>query len=127
MLPLRFPWVWWALGWTLVAGVCFGSLMPSTWIPGGFTVRDKILHAGAYLVLMLWFSGIYARRRHWIIALLLFILGFALDFAQAGSATRTFDLRDVAANAGGILLGFALAWFLFEGWCRRVEQWIGSV
>jgi len=121
MLTLRFPWLWWALGWLLVAGVTVGSLIPGTWLPT-FSLRDKAVHAGTYCLLMIWFSGLYRRERHWIIALLLIALGFLLDLAQAPSATRSFDLADVAANAGGILLGLVLAHYIFEGWCRRVEQ-----
>jgi VanZ family protein len=121
MLTLRFPWLWWALGWLLVAGVTVGSLIPGTWLPT-FSLRDKVVHAGTYCLLMIWFSGLYRRERHWIIALLLIALGFLLDLAQAPSATRSFDLADVAANAGGILLGLVLARYIFEGWCRRVEQ-----
>jgi len=122
MLPLRYPWVWWVLGWLLIAGVVIGSLMPAFEIPH-VLIRDKAMHAGAYCLLTIWFAGIYGRHRHWLIGLLLFALGFALDLAQATTTTRSFDLADVAANAGGILLGLALAWFIFEGWCRRVEQW----
>lgn len=121
MLPLRFPWLWWTLGWLLVVGVTLGSLVPSAWIPG-ITSSDKLLHIGSYMTLMVWFSGLYRRERHIVIALLLFVFGFGLDFAQSASPYRTYDLRDVAANAGGILLGLLLSRFVFEGWCRRVEQ-----
>jgi len=121
MLPLRFPWVWWTLGWLLIAGVTVGSLMPGAWVPG-FSPRDKILHAGSYLVLMVWFSGLYRRESHIWIALLLLMFGFLLDLAQGATSSRIFDLRDVAANAGGILIGLLLSRFLLKGWCQRVEQ-----
>lgn len=123
MLPLRYPWVWWVLGWLLVASVAVGSLIPGSWVPvPGFSPRDKLLHAGSYLILMVWFSGLYRRERHIIIALLLLVLGFALDVAQSATPTRVFDLHDVAANAGGILVGLLLARFVFVRWCQRVEQ-----
>ena len=121
MLPLRYPWVWWSLGWLLVLGVVFGSLLPRVWMPD-FTSSDKFMHSGSYLVLMLWFSGLYRRERHLAIALLLFVLGLVLDVSQSLSPYRTFDWRDVAANAGGILVGLLLSRFALEGWCRRVEQ-----
>ena len=121
MLKLRFPWVWWTLGWLLVAGVAVGSLMPARLMPG-LSPRDKLLHAGSYLILMLWFSGLYRRERHLLIAALLLALGFVLDVAQNASPGRVFDLRDVAANAGGILVGLLLSRLIFEGWCARVEQ-----
>jgi hypothetical protein len=121
MLNLRYPWAWWSCGWLLVIGISIGSLIPGDYLPD-FSIRDKLLHAGAYGLLMLWFAGLYRRERHWIIAALIFALGFALDLAQAGTSSRSFELADVAANAGGILVGFALAFTLFEGWCRRFEQ-----
>ena len=121
MPPLRYPWVWWTLGWLLVAGVAVGSLIPGSMV-AGFSPRDKLLHAGSYLVLMVWFSGLYRRERHIVIALLLLAFGFALDVAQGATPDRVFDLRDVAANAGGILVGLLLSRFVFVGWCQRVEQ-----
>jgi VanZ family protein len=121
MLPLRYPWLWWSLGWLLVAGVITGSLLPSVWMPD-VAASDKVMHVVSYLVLMVWFSGLYRRDRHLVIAVLLFVLGFLLDFSQSASPYRVFDWRDVAANAGGILLGLLLSRFVFEGWCRRVEQ-----
>lgn len=121
MLPLRYPWLWWVFGSLLVAGVIFGSLLPGAWVPG-FSLSDKLLHAGSYLILMLWFAGLYRRERHYIVAASLFALGFALDFAQGMSPYRDFDWLDVSANAGGILVGLLLSRYVFEGWCRRVEQ-----
>lgn len=120
MLPLRYPWVWWLLGWLLVVGVIAGSLLPGDLL-AGISLRDKILHAGSYFVLMTWFSGLYRREHHIFIALLLFSLGFALDYLQGSLQTRSFDIDDVAANTVGILIGFLLARYVFEGWCRRVE------
>jgi VanZ family protein len=125
VIPLRYPRLWWACAWLLVAGVAVGSLVPGSRLEG-VEVSDKFLHALAYFVLMSWFSGLFRRERHWILALAIFAFGFALELAQAGTTTRSFALADAAANAGGILLALALAWFLFEGWCRRVEQLFSS-
>ena len=125
MLKLRFPWVWWSLGWVLVAGVILGSLLPAR-VLVNLSPTDKLLHAGSYFVLMLWFSGLYSRQRYVLIALLLLALGLALDLAQGLSSSRVFDMRDVTANAGGILVGLLLAWLAFGGWCQRVEQLLFS-
>jgi VanZ family protein len=121
MLNLRFPWLWWSLGWVLVAGVIFGSLLPARMLES-IPAPDKLQHAGSYFILMLWFAGLYPRERYALIALLLLVLGLALDLAQGFSTTRTFDMRDVAANAGGILVGLLLARLFFGRWCQRVEQ-----
>jgi hypothetical protein len=125
MLPLRFPWLWLLLGWVLVIGVCVGSLMPGGSVPD-LRLSDKMLHAGSYFLLMIWFAGLYPRTRHVWIALVLFALGLTLDVLQGNTRSRSFDPRDVVANATGILIAFALSFWLLEGWCRRLEQWIMS-
>jgi len=125
MLPLRYPWVWLALGWALVAAVCLGSLVPGSSVPE-IRLSDKLLHAGSYFLLMVWFAGLYPRGRHVWIALVLFGLGLALDVLQSATATRMFEPRDVAANAAGILVAFALSFWLLEGWIQRMERWLTS-
>ncbi|HEX6999235.1 MAG TPA: VanZ family protein [Gammaproteobacteria bacterium] len=121
MLELRYPWVWLALGWALVVTVCVGSLVPGK-VLQGVSISDKLMHAGSYCVLMVWFAGLYRRKVHWLIALTLFLLGLGLDLLQGRTATRSFDLLDVGANAGGVLFGLALSLWLLEGWCQRVER-----
>ena len=121
MLPLRFPWFWQSLGWALVLAVCVASLLPGPALPQ-IPVSDKFEHAVTYFLLMVWFAGLYPRARHLRIGLLLVGLGLALDIAQAPLETRQFDLLDVAANTGGILLALALSRLLLEGWCGRVER-----
>lgn len=121
MLPLRYPWLWWALGWIMVAGISVGSLIPGEYVPT-FSLSDKILHAGAYALLMLWFGGLYRRERHWQVALFVLSLGIVLDVAQSGTATRHFDPADLVANASGILAAFVLLRLGFDSWCRRIEQ-----
>ena len=123
MLPLRFPWLWWALGWLLVAGVVFGSLLPG--VPS-ISPSDKLMHFGAYFILMVWFAGLYSRERHFIVAALLLLLGFGLDLAQGASPYRVFDWFDVAADAGGILVGLLLSRFVLAGWCQRVERLLAA-
>jgi hypothetical protein len=121
MLPLRFPWLWLSLGWALVIGVCVGSLMPGSAVPE-LGLTDKKIHALSYFLLMVWFSGLYPRARHVRLALVLFGLGLSLDLLQSGTASRTFDLRDIAANGVGILIGLALSFWLLGGWCLRMER-----
>lgn len=121
MLPLKHPWFWATVGWLLVAGVVVGSLMPGPALHA-IAVGDKLLHAGSYCLLMLWFGGLYPRRRHPWLALALFAFGCALDALQATTATRSFDLRDITANGSGILIGLVLTATLLEGWCQRLER-----
>jgi VanZ family protein len=121
LLPLRYPKLWVVLGWLLVAAVVVGSLIPGQAL---HTVswNDKLMHAGSYFLLMVWFAGLYSRQRHIWIAVGLLALGVALDSLQLTTKTRSFDVRDVAANGFGILAGLMLSVWLLEGWCQRVER-----
>ena len=120
MLPLRFPKLWSALGWLLVVGVVVGSLLPGGAMPGA--IDDKVLHAGTYAFLMLWFSGLYRRGLYAAIAVALLALGIALDMLQGLTRTRSFDWEDIAANLAGIVVGCTLAFALVGGWCQRIER-----
>ena len=126
MLPLRYPWLWLLLGAALVALVIAGSVLSFSLETVEVPLLDKWVHAGSYLVLMLWFSGLYRRQWHIVVGLLLFLMGLALDLVQSVLPYRMFDVNDIAANGAGILLGLVAARFVFEGWCRRFEQLIFS-
>ena len=124
MLPLRYPRLWLSFGWLLVLAVIVGSLLPAP-IVREITpaISDKLMHFGAYFVLMVWFAGLYPRGKHVLLAVALVALGTALDILQ-GTATRTrsFELLDIAADAIGIVVALVLSAWLLEGWCLRVER-----
>lgn len=124
MLPLRYPWIWLTIGWGLVLGVTVGSLLPGNVIRG-FAASDKFVHAMSYCLLMIWFGGLYTRRRYGLVAGTLLALGVIIEFAQVRLSYRMFDPIDMLANAGGILVGLALSLSLLAGWCQRVEKRLG--
>lgn len=124
MLPLRFPLLWLLLGWALVVGVAGGSLLPGAVILG-LPISDKLAHAGSYALLMVWFAGLYARKRYVMLALTLIALGIVLELAQARLHYRSFDPMDLVANVIGILLGLGLSLSLLAGWCQWVERRLG--
>lgn len=127
MLPLRHPWVWTALGWALVVAVVVGSLVPAGLVrPLTVVLGDKVLHAGSYCLLMMWFGGLYRRSRHPWIGVALLALGTGLDLAQLDTATRSFELADIAADGVGVLVGLALSMTLLEGWCQRLERGLSA-
>jgi VanZ family protein len=121
MLPLRYPWFWLAVGWVLAAGVSVGSLIPSDMV-AGISAFDKLIHAGSYFTLMIWFAGAYEARRHVFIAVVLIAAGTGLDLVQNLTATRTFSMFDVFANSVGVAVGLVLAWLGLGGWCLRLER-----
>lgn len=121
MLPLRFPKLWSAVGWLLLAAVIVGSLIPGP-VLQEIDISDKVMHSGAYFTLMVWFAGFYRRELYPLIAAVLLALGMSLDLLQIMTETRSFDWFDVAMNAAGVGFGLALSLLLLGGWCQRVEQ-----
>ncbi len=125
MLPLRYPWLWVLLGWTLIAGVIYGSLTSDgmvRWLP----FSDDVMHASSYGLLMTWFAGLYSRNRYGWIALVVLTLGLALEIIQSQLSYRSFDPFDLLANALGVSVGFILSFWMLAGWCQRLEEWLTS-
>ena len=121
MLPLRFPKLWAAFAWSLTAAVIVGSLVPSP-VLSAIPVRDKLLHAVAYLVLTVSFAGFYRRSLYPTVAALLLVLGVSLELLQGLTETRSADWRDMAMNSAGVAAGLVLSWWLLGGWCQRIER-----
>ena len=108
----------------LVAVVVWGSLQTSVHpdVGPGF---DKVEHFTTYLVLAVWFTGLYRRPRYWLVAAGLLMLGFAMEVGQfAMHAGRTADPYDMAANGAGIVAGLLFAWVATGGWAQRLEAWL---
>ena len=116
--------LWLALGFVLVAAVIVSSLVP-TGPPMPMPGFDKLEHASAYLVLMVWFAGLNARRAWVWVSVALLAMGIAIEFAQGAMHTqRTAEARDVLANAAGIGLGAVLAAGGAAAWPYKVEAWL---
>ncbi len=110
------------IGWVLIAVIVVGSLTPAG-AELRFHFSDKLRHCGSYFVLMLYFSGLYPRERHPLLALAFFLMGAALEILQgAFTTTRHMDLIDVTANTLGIVLGFVFARLGVAEWARRIDR-----
>jgi len=124
--PLRYAWVWLAGGYLVLATIVLGSLIPG--MPGpDFIAADKLVHLGIYLVLMLWFAGIYLPRRHLWVLLSLALLSIGLELVQEYSGLRNGDWRDVVANVVGLSGGLLLARLGLAGWCLNAEKWLSGM
>ena len=96
-------------GWLFAAAIVVLSLMPAPPdidVPHG----DKLGHLAAYSVLTFWFCWLYpawktriAYAAGWI------AMGVALEFAQAATGYRSYELADIAANSLGVLLGWGIS------------------
>ncbi len=96
-------------GWLLAAAIVWLSLAPPPAEPG-VHIPDKLAHFLAYAALTFWFAFLYRSGPARVAYALLWIaLGVALEFAQAATGYRSYELTDMAANALGVLAGAAAA------------------
>lgn len=127
MLPLRFPRLWLSLGWIAVALAVVVCLAPIDKLPQPPSLSDKTEHFLAYLLLSVWFAGIYQRGHYWIIAVGLIVMGILIELAQdAMGLGRRADAYDVIANCSGVLAGLLLCWFGLGGWMQWFEALVSK-
>jgi VanZ family protein len=108
MHKLRKPWL--ALGWLWVATVVYLSLIPNPPETVRFPGVDKLQHALAYGLLMLWFCQMYViRTQRLLLTGLLILLGIVVEFLQERTGYRYFEFTDMLANAVGVMLGWVWA------------------
>ena len=124
MLRLRYALMWAGIAWLGVAMAITLSLWPGG-APLPFHLWDKIEHALGYLILTLWFMGLYPKTRYPQLALGAFLLGIGIELLQAFTPTRSMELGDAAADALGIGVAWLIAWAGLGGWAARVERLIG--
>ncbi len=118
--PLRHRALWVTVGWLLVALVVWGSLTPSP--PEALPAEsDKLEHVVSYLVLALWFGGIYSGRARSGYALAFVAMGVGLEFLQQAGGVRQLEVQDMLANAFGAGLGWLLSQLPGAGIPARLE------
>jgi len=128
MLALRHASRWQAASLFILAVVLVAALMPAFWYWDDKTKAllwfkniDKALHVGTFLVLSLWFSGLYRKSSYWKIAAGLLAFGLMIEVCQRAVGYRSAEWMDLVADATGILLGLMIALAGVGGWCLRVE------
>lgn len=97
--------IWLSLAWSWLAAIIYLSLT-SVQVPTIVDWQDKAGHLFMYAIPMWWFLQLYPKKTHGMIALGLFLLGAALEFAQSFHPLRYMDYYDAIANAVGILAGW---------------------
>lgn len=127
MLPLRYRQRWRVAGVIVLAISFAAALMPALWPKVSvrdILLLDKWLHAIAFAVLALWFSGQYARSSYWRIAAGLLAFGAFIEICQYFTYYRSAEWADFFADAAGIVVGLSLAMLGPGGWSLRFEQWL---
>jgi VanZ family protein len=124
MLNLRLRTRWILGSCALVLIVVWGSLQSAF---GGPAVHgfDKFEHFSTYMFLAVWFTGLFERRRWWLIATGLLGLGLAMEVGQyLMQSGRLADANDMLANTAGVVAGLLLAALVTGGWAQKVEAWL---
>lgn len=128
MLPLRHIRRWQLASLLLLLLVLCAALMPAVWfwddrVKGvtWFNSVDKWLHGVTFLVLTIWFAGLYRARSYWRVAFGLLVFGLFIELCQRMVSYRTADWLDVGADAAGIVAGLAIALAGAGGWAMRLE------
>src|SRR5580765_2080279 len=118
MRPLRYSRFWNVCGCLLVLAVVVGSVGPSVPAIGH---GDKVVHLAAYLILALWFGGVYRPARYPVVIACLLALGGGIELVQGLLPWRSMELADMAANTTGVAAGILLSWVALGSWCQWVE------
>ena len=134
MLPLRHIRYWQIASVVILLFVLAATLMPAVWFWGDkssgvewFKGVDKWLHGITFMVLSLWFAGLYQRQSYWRVAIGLLIFGLAIEACQRMVGYRTADWLDVGADIAGIVVGLAIALAGLGGWSLSVERRIAEI
>ncbi len=122
---LKLHWMWWTLGWMIVAFILVSTLEPPRYVPD-LHIWDKLEHALAFFGMTLWFSGLIGRHRYGWLAVWLLLLGGGIEIAQGLMGWgRDMDIWDFVADALGVAVGLALALGGLSAWPRQVERTLG--
>ena len=103
MAELKYPKLWFGLGYLLLALVAYLSLVPiTTEVPAS----DKTLHLITYAGLSAFFTTlVQASRSLWLVAAGLVLFGVLLEILQGLTGYRFFEWLDMLANSLGVLAG----------------------
>jgi len=114
---LRFKRLWLMFGLLLVSGVTYASVANVPAQVTSLVFNDKLTHVAVYACLMGWFSQIFRHDLTRVIfVFLLSGMGIGIEFIQAATPTRNFELLDMVANTSGVVLAWALAY-----------TWVGTI
>lgn len=120
---LRYPYFWLAGGIAMLIAVLVLSMMPGAGRNLGL-MGDKIAHFVAFLVLMVWFCGVFRNRVTPWVAIWLLAFGILIEVLQARVPSRSAEFYDVVADMAGILLGWGLAVLGLGHWTGLLESWL---
>ncbi len=123
MLTLRYRKLWLAASVLILTGILVLSALPGPSLPA-VRYSDKMGHFIAFVLLMVWFSGMFRFRVSPLVALGLLVYGILIELLQTTVSYRYAEFADVVFDFSGILVGWLVAAAGLRGWCQKVESWL---
>ncbi|HWT14949.1 MAG TPA: VanZ family protein [Patescibacteria group bacterium] len=122
--PFPHPWLWRGLFALAITVVIVLSLVSNDSLRQvDFIGNDKVGHLLAYFVLMAFAVQLRDAGSDWSRAAFgLLLMSIALEFLQQASGLRRGDIRDVYANATGIVLGALTALTPARAWLLALDR-----
>ncbi len=113
----------------MVLFILYSALAPINYVPE-VHLSDKIEHALAFCGMTFWFGGLVARRRLWVLGLVMSAFGAAIEVAQGTMGLgRDMDIHDWIADSCGVLIALAILFACVPrsrgSWLRWVESLLG--
>ncbi len=131
MLALRYVRRWQIASAVLLIFVLASTLMPADWFSSSsrdlgawFVDVDKWLHGITFVILAVWFAGLYGSRSYWRIGVGLILFGLFIEACQQLVGYRSAEMFDVAADIVGIVIGLVIAGAGLGSWSLRLEGWL---
>ncbi len=122
--PFPHPWLWRGLfALALVAVIVLSLVSNDALRQVDFIGNDKIGHFLAYFVLMAFAVQLRDASADWSRAAFgLLLMSIVLEFLQQASGLRRGDIRDVYANAAGIVTGALTALTPARTWLLAFDK-----
>jgi len=90
-----------------------------------FLWSDKLLHGIVYAGLMGWFAQIFRHDLARLLLVFVFIsFGVSMEYLQALTPSRHFEVADMIANSCGVVLAWALSYTILGSILERVELYL---
>lgn len=124
MLPLRYPRTWLGLGLLIMVLVLVATLTPNARPMALSFLSDKASHFLAFMLLMLWFCGVFRLPLTPLVALGLLAFGVLIEVLQSQLPYRSAEVADALYDVGGIAAGWLLAVVGARRWTQVVEAWL---
>jgi len=121
MLPLRFPRTWLVTGLLIMALVLVLTLLPAGRMTTLTMLSDKAAHFLAFMLLMVWFCGVFRPPFTPLVAVGLLAFGILIELLQSRLPYRSAEIADALYDLGGITAGWLLAVLGASRWTRILE------